>query len=139
MISSKFGELEITSDNQVFFPQGLIGMPEYKNFCISDIQDKRFALFKAMHCLDKEGYTFLILPITEKNNFLTEKDKKEVTDFLAIKLENLKLFVIASTKMIDGSKRIAVNLRAPIFVDDSKNQGYQYVMQNNAYNIQFPL
>lgn len=138
-ISSKFGELTINTSNTITISQGLIGIPKYKKFCLANIPNPRFSLFKALQSLDDYGLTFLVLPITEETNYLSSLELEEIHSFLKIEPQHFNYLLIASSKVVDGIKKIVVNKRAPIFIDVNTQTATQYVLQNTNHEIQFVL
>lgn len=134
-IETKFGEIKINLNNKIFFSSGLIGLPMCKNFCLASNPISSFSRFNILQSLDNKSLSFLVLPLFLDNDIIEKIDLENSARNLGFALEDLAIILVASTKIIQGQKKITVNTRAPIFIDIVKKTAVQYVMQNTQYSI----
>lgn len=119
--NKQFGEIEYNPDSIIHFEEGILGFEEYKNY----------------------------LPITEKDGFflwLTSVDEPElIFPLFSIKLlqeefndvEELEPFGIV--KLDKEPQNVSINLKAPIFINQGAKTGYQKIIENDDYPIDYPL
>ena len=136
-INNKFGLIEIDLNEQLNFPQGLMGMPKAKKFCLANCPIKKFESFKILQSLDDQNLVFLVLPFCSSDeNFIREEDIANACLECNIERNEALILLIASAKTIDSEKVITVNLRAPLLVDTKKHKAFQTVFLNEDYSIQ---
>ena len=135
-IINQFGEIEINLENQIIFPHGMIGMPDCKHSCLANINVEKFKYFKLLQGVVDTKLSFLTLPILIHNKFIDSSDLEKACSVLGIKVEDVAILLIASTKITDQGKKIIVNARAPIFIDSTAKTAIQYVIPETKYNIQ---
>ncbi len=139
IITNQFGEVEINLEKQIHFPHGLIGMPEYKQFCLADVNNESLKYFKLLQGINDTKLAFLTLPVDLNNKLIDRPDLEEACKFLGIDVANIVILLIASAKLINDKKKIIVNVRAPVFIDSLNKIAVQYVISDNKYNIQHIL
>lgn len=132
-IISRFGEVYINLGNKIFFPSGLIGFSLNQNFCLTYKSD--IPKFNILQSIDNDSLSFLTLPLFLDNHIIAQDDLENTGEKLGIPLKNLAIILIASSKMIDQTKKITLNARAPIFIDTDKKTAFQYVLQNTQYSF----
>lgn len=141
IIESKFGEIVIDQSKLTFFPYGLVGLPQFKNFALTECPNEKFKEFLVLQSLDQDGLCFLVMPLNLKNSkYHDQKDIDEAIEAVGVELEDAAAVMIVSTKASEGNKRsLVVNTRAPIFIDTVNKTAMQYVLQNTQYSIQHSL
>ena len=134
-IQNKFGSVEINLKFKVFFPKGLIGFSDSKNFCFSRSTKNNYKHFKLLQSLDNEQLCFLTLPILLKNKFIKDEDLNNAIKNLELSKSNIAIVLLCSTKEIDGNLKLVVNSRAPVFIDIVTQSAFQYVLHNSNYSL----
>jgi flagellar assembly factor FliW len=139
-VNNKFGTVEINLSKQLNFPQGLMGMPKAKRFCLANCPIEKFQAFKLLQSVDDENLVFMVVPHSFFETTLIEE-----VDILAscadyeIKQSDLLILFLASAKMTDAGKVITLNVRAPLFIDTKNLEAHQVVFLNENYSIQHIL
>ena len=139
LVSNRFGKFEINSKKKIYFPNGLIGMPRDKKFCIVDIPDYQHKPFKLLQSYDNEDLAFVIMPVMGlyESKFDFEHDEEVINYFseFAINQDNLLIVLIAN--FVNEQNKIVtfVNSTAPLLIDADLQIGYQVVLQNKKYKI----
>ena len=122
--TSRFGELEIDQDKIVHFPEGLIGLPEAKQFILIDHKDTPL---KWLQAIDDPDIAFIVISPDEiSESYHVDIDKK-VERYL--QLENNDDLAVLVTMRVDGDDVIA-NFQGPLLVNASSRQGVQVVLEN---------
>lgn len=132
---NRFGTVTASLQHKIYFPKGLIGMPESKTFCLASVPDEGFKSFKLLQSIENEQLCFLTLPIAFNNKFIKAEDLQKVVDDLRLETKNTAVILICSTKEVNDKLKIVVNARAPIFIDIPNKAACQYVLYNSDYRL----
>ncbi|NDF12876.1 MAG: flagellar assembly protein FliW [Proteobacteria bacterium] len=138
-IESRYGPVQVNLKQAMFFPKGLIGMPEMANFALANLPDKRMENFKLLQSLDDHRLSFVVLPLIPDGPLYDQKDIDECCQALEIKRENLVLMAIVTVQRTADKTRVTANIRAPLVVDSEEKVAIQYVFPNNKYQITHAL
>ncbi len=133
---TRFGEVNFDESKVIEFPNGILGMPNQRNFFVSAFPDNKFESFQVLQSLDDTDVSFALLPHAVVPSLIDASDLDEVREFLEIKPEDmLTLLVVSIQRGMEGAK-LSVNLRAPLFIDATNKVGYQIVLANSKYPVQ---
>jgi len=135
VIESRFGEISVNTKNSIYFPQGLLGLPDNLHFCLTDIPNKNMGQFKLLQCLNDVTLSFVVLPIDIDNSLIDREDIDECCNLAKIETENLLVLLVVSVQRTPGDIKVTANIRAPIIVDIHDKAALQYVFPNNKYEI----
>jgi len=135
VVTSQFGELEVSEEQIIHFPQGIIGFEDCKKFVI--INDKESEPFRWLIALDKKEFGFPVLdPFLIKEDYL-----KEFPPSLVRKLKSedtvMEVFCVVTLKGEGG--KVTVNLKGPIVIDYDKQEGRQVILTSEELPVSFPL
>lgn len=142
-VDSRFGKIKVDLNKTIFFPEGLLGMPDKTHFCLADFPDPNYAQFKILQSVDAADLAFITLPLDEDASlpsfrFIEMKDLDACMNALEIDRANFAVLLITSVHhaLKDGGEmKISVNVRAPLILDTSKSEGIQYIFQSNKYEV----
>ena len=139
-INSRFGEVTVSLKNAIGFPHGLLGLPQFKSYCLTNMPNPKLGHFKLLQSLEDEGLSFAVLPIEPKNALIDEADIEECCKLTGVERKDLGLLlVVAVHRQVSGPSKITVNVRAPIVVDTDRKLAMQYVFTHNKYQIAYEL
>ncbi len=134
-IESRFGEVKVDKNKAIFFPQGLLGMPDNLDFCLTDIPKKDMGNFRLLQCLNDPSLSFVVLPLDMDNAFIERSDLEECCNVADIEAKNLLVMLIVSVQKTPDSTKVTANMRAPIIVDISDMAAFQHVFPHSKYEI----
>ncbi|MCB0730272.1 MAG: flagellar assembly protein FliW [Ignavibacteriae bacterium] len=119
--NKQFGEIEFEQNSVIKFDEGLLGFEELKQFLL---------------ITEKDGFFF----------WLTSIDQPEIIfPLFSIKLLNEELKPLESVepfgivKLDKEPQNITINLKAPVFIDQDNKIGYQKIVENEEYPVDYPL
>ncbi len=141
-IKSRFGEISIDLSKAIYFPKGIFGFPENLHFALANFPSEREELqyFKILQCINDHSISIPVLPAAYENRFIDAADMEECIKTVEVKKENLAmLFIVSSSKQMDGFFRLFVNTKAPVVVDTSLQMAVQYVFSDNKYSVRQTL
>ena len=122
--TSRFGELEVEEDKIVDFPDGLIGLPDTKQFILIDHKDTPL---KWLQAVDDPDIAFIVVPPDEISESYNVDIDNKVQNYL--QLDNDDDLAVLVTMRVDGDDVIA-NLQGPLLINASSRKGVQVVLEN---------
>jgi flagellar assembly factor FliW len=130
--SSRFGSLEIASDDVIDFPSGLIGLGG-RRFALVTVDDD--SSFSWLHSLDDPT---LALPVTNPWHFFADYTvdlSDEASEPITADAADVAVFVTvrAGAQLSD----FYANLRAPILI--AEGQGHQVINESTDAPVRAPL
>ena len=134
--TTRFGEIEVSSENIINFPQGLIGFKNYKSFIIDPALWS--GVFGWMQSVDDPAIAFIITDPTlfYKNYEVTLKDDDQLVIEYGEKA-NLQVYVIVVVNREE--KCITANYYAPIVINLATKKGKQLILEGSSYKIRYDL
>ncbi len=136
--TSRFGKIEIASDDILTFNEGLLGFSDLRKFVIlDDPNDEIFAWLQS--CEDAN----IAFPILEPELFMDAykavltKTDLEMLDFTQPGSAGLRYFSIVTIP--EDPTLMTANLKAPVIVNIEKRTARQCVLQDNSLAIKEPI
>ena len=134
--TGRFGQLKIEGSEIIKIPQGILGFPEFRDFCLIDSGDETLILW-----LQSTEVPEIVFPVLEPRVFmpnyavhLSAADQRE------LQLQNLsKAAVFCVLTIPDDVTQMTANLKAPIVINLEKQIAKQVVLQENEYSIKHPM
>lgn len=128
--ATRFGEISAGKDDVIFFPQGIIGFPDLKNFVLID--HERDSPFKWLQSLDDGSVAFVIVnPLLFKPDYLVEVTETDVSG-LDIKNEDDAVISVIVT-VPEDPEQMSANLKAPLVFNPDNRHGKQIILAKSDY------
>lgn len=128
--TTRFGEIEVKSEDLIELPAGLIGFPELKRYVLLD-HDKD-SPFKWLQSLDDGAIAFVLInPLLFKPDYVVEVTEAEVLD-LDLKAEEDAVISVIIT-IPTNPQNMTANLKAPLVFNLQNRRGKQLVLSHSAY------
>lgn len=134
-LETRFGKVTIYRKNPIIFPNGLLGMPEKNQFCLTSFPSDKMARFKLLQSLDEDSLSFITLPVDVQNAIVERADMEQAAKELDIPLDQLAALFVVSVHRTAAGVQLSVNARAPIFMHAARRTATQYVFHNPKYDI----
>ena len=139
-IETRFGEVEIATENPIIFPQGLLGIAGNFEYALTDFPSEKLARFKLLQSLNDMSVSFITLPLPLDNKLIEREDlEKAARDVGVEDMEQLTILLVVSVHRSPTETKLSVNTRAPLLVYVPTRAAVQYVFQNSKYNVQETL
>ncbi len=134
--TGRFGQLTVGDDERIRIPQGILGFPEYQNFCLVDPGDETLILW--LQSLDNPEVVF---PLLEPKIFKPEYSARlSAAELRELKLENINQSAVFSILTIPADvAQMTANLKAPLVINLKEQVAKQVVLQENEYGIKQPM
>ncbi|MGE0633854.1 MAG: flagellar assembly protein FliW [Pseudobdellovibrionaceae bacterium] len=134
--TTRFGRVNVTAEDIISFPEGILGFNQLKNFVLlDDPTDEIFAWLQACDAPD------IAFPVLEPELFSAAANPSlSKADMEALKLkgpERARSFCIITIP--DDPTQMTANMKAPVFINITERVGRQCVLQDNALAIREPI
>ena len=130
--SRVYGTFSVTGNQVYHFPRGLVGLHEYKDYALIQVEDGPFHL---LHALSDE-LSFILLPahlVVQEYGFHIDNPTIELLDIR--RPEDVNVFLIVNA--IDDE--MFVNLKAPVLTAPGSQRGCQFIIDDPSYPIRHPV
>jgi len=123
VIRTKLGEREIARDSIIYFPHGLIGMDDKREFALIPVRDN--SPFLLLQCVTDPGLGLLVadpFPFMPEYNIKLEQAEKKL-----LRVENLRQIAVLVTVSIPKNRPedTTFNLSGPIILNTKARLGVQ--------------
>jgi flagellar assembly factor FliW len=134
--TGRFGQLSVGNDETIFIPQGILGFPEYRKFCLVDSGDETLILW--LQSIDNPEIAF---PVLEPKIFKTDYAVRlSAAELRELKLENVNQSAVFSILTIpEDVTQMTANLKAPLVINLKEQIAKQVVLQENEYGIRHEM
>lgn len=135
---TRLGEREVRPDGIIYFPRGLIGLEDKREFALLNVKEDE-SPFLLLQCVTDPGLGLLV---ADPYSFLDEYDVKlEKLDRKTLKIDSIKQLAILVTVTIPPSKpqETTLNLQGPIVINTEARVGLQIPQTDGQYDTHFSL
>ncbi|MBO5283728.1 MAG: flagellar assembly protein FliW [Lachnospiraceae bacterium] len=140
IISTKvFGEVEITEDKIITFPDGIIGFPELKRFTLLHDEERGISAgIRWLQSLEEPGFAMPVMdPLIVKPDYNPEVNDELLSSIGELTAENL--LVLVTVKVPADLTRMSVNLQGPIVINVDERKACQIILDADTYPVRFPI
>ncbi|RMD97991.1 MAG: flagellar assembly protein FliW [Deltaproteobacteria bacterium] len=129
--STRIGEFEVNEEQIFFLPDGLIGFPQNRNYCMIELEEQ--PQIELLQSLDDPRLGFcLVQPAHFFPDYRLSLPPKE-RDLLSItREEQIETWVIVTFHR--DPFRVTANLQAPLLLNRKKRIGRQIVLRELPYH-----
>lgn len=134
--TGRFGQLSVSKEETIHIPQGILGFPEYREFCLVDPGDETFILW--LQSLENSEIAFALLePKIFKPDYTVRLSMAELRE---LKLENVNQSAVFGILTIpEDITLMSANLKAPLVINLKEKIAKQVVLQENEYSIKHEM
>ena len=132
----RFGELEISDEEVITFPEGILGFQTVQRYCLVDQGDDTLILW--LQAIDDPSIAFPVLePKIFKDDYVVKLSAQELKQ---LRLESVNQSIVFSILTIPRDvTQMTANVKAPIVINLRDHFGKQVVLQENEYTIKHPM
>ncbi len=132
--TTRFGVVDIADDKVITFPQGLLGFPDHRRYCLLEPGDE--ACFFWLQSLDEPALAFVV---TDPARFFKDYEvpiRAEQAESLNIdKIEDAQVFVIVNKV----GEMLTANLQGPLLINTLNLSGQQLVLADKRWSTRHTL
>ncbi len=134
--TGRFGQIEISTDEIITIPSGILGFPEEQDYCLVDSGDDTLILW--LQSLTNPHLAFPVLePRIYKNDYVVRLSASELRE---LRLDSIKEASVFTILTIPGNlTEMTANLKAPVVINTRSRIAKQVVLQENDQPIKHPM
>ncbi|HHV17935.1 MAG TPA: flagellar assembly protein FliW [Thermoanaerobacterales bacterium] len=135
-IETRFGDREVDEEKVITFTNGILGLEQYKRYILLDHPGT-----DAIKWLQSVEEPEIALPVTNPSYFYPNYTPKISTEnLLQLDIKSPEEAVVLCVITIPGdTKKITINLKAPIIINTAKRLADQLIAENPEYHIRQPM
>lgn len=134
--TSRFGCVEITEQDVIDFPEGLLGFNDFRRFVLLD--DPNDEIFAWLQSCEEPTLAFPVLePELFVGNYSFNLSKHDLESLQLKSNEGTRSFAIITIP--EDPTQMTANLKAPLIINVKARLGRQSVMQENSLAIKEPI
>ena len=134
--TGRFGQIEISSDEIIQIPSGVLGFPEDHNFCLVDAGDDTLILW--LQSLSNPHLAFPLLePKIFKPEYVVRLSAAELRELKLNSIKDASVFTILTIPQ--ALAEMTANLKAPLVINTREKIAKQVVLQENDQPIKYPM
>lgn len=135
--TSRFGIVTVEAEKIITFPDGLLGLPEHKDYCILDHQPG--SPFYWLQSVTVPYLAFIVInPLMGEPEYLDNLPQADRQLLDGIENEE-KLILVLVTIKVDSPMPVTMNLVGPIVIEQASRKGRQVVLSTTRYSCRHPL
>ncbi|SHM96710.1 flagellar assembly protein FliW [Gracilibacillus kekensis] len=126
-----FGEMNIEQEQMIYFPHGLPGFQDEKEFVVLNFEEN--GLFNVLQSTRAMDPAFIVIdPFLFVKNFEIDINQATIDQLEINKKEEVIVLSIVTVK--EPLKLSTANLNAPLVINQSKKIGKQYIISGSIYS-----
>jgi flagellar assembly factor FliW len=134
--TGRFGQIEISSDEIIQIPSGVLGFPEDQNFCLVDAGDDTLILW--LQSLSNPHLAFPLLePKIFKPEYIVRLSAAELRELKLNSIKDASVFTILTIP--SALSEMTANMKAPLVINTKQKIAKQVVLQENDQPIKLPM
>ena len=134
--TTRFGQIEVKSEDIIIFPDGLLGFPDCTQFTIID--EEQSYPFRMLQSLEQPLLALVIVdPLVARSNYHFNVTRDDLKSIKTDKTDGLLVYAIVT--IAPKVEEITVNLQGPLVINPETKLGHQYVLVNAGYSTREKL
>jgi len=134
--TGSFGQITVGDGEIITIPQGILGFPDYRKYCLIDSGDDTLVLW--LQSMEDPAVAFPVLePKIFKPDYTVKLSAAELRE---LKLGNINQSTVLSILTIPADiTQMSANIKAPIVINLKEQIARQVVLQENEYGVKHPM
>ncbi len=136
--TKNFGEIGVSEDRIIHFPNGIIGFPELTDFMLIHDDEEEKSAIRWMQSLQEPAFAMPVMdPLLVKEDY-----NPEIADELLEVLGELDpedLLVLVTVTVPQDLKKMSVNPKGPMIINVSNRKACQIIIDGEEYKVKFPI
>lgn len=130
--TTRFGELDISTDEIITMPEGIIGFNHVKRYVMLDFHTEIDTALKWFQALDCPDLAFILIdPYTFKPDYRVNTTDEELALLKAKSPDLIK--VMATVSITKDPHKMTANLLGPILINPENRLAMQVVLSDSEY------
>jgi flagellar assembly factor FliW len=130
------GDIEVDDGSVITFPEGMLGLPQYKHYVI--VRNRETEPFLRLQCVDEPKISFLTIdPAFAEGGYKDYVMAQDPGHVLLDKEEEIVLLVVCTIS--PDRTDVTCNLQAPVVINHKSMKGKQIILLESNYSIRHSL
>jgi len=135
--TSRFGTVHVEADKILHFPEGLLGLPDYKDYCLLPHQPG--SPFFWLQSVTVPYLSFIVIdPLLGEPDYFTNLPDVDRQLFDGIDRGDVIVLALVTIKP-EKDPPLTMNLVGPVLVDQRSRTARQVVLTSTRYSCRHPL
>ncbi|MBF0543494.1 MAG: flagellar assembly protein FliW [Candidatus Riflebacteria bacterium] len=131
-ITARFGEIEVSKEEIIVFPEGLFGFKSYHQYVILNTQDR--SPFRWLQSFDDGDLAFVIIePLNFMFSYDLEVSDEEASFLGLVKPEDAAIYTIITIP--ENTMNMTANLQGPLVINAKTRIGRQIISNNSHHSV----
>ena len=133
-----FGEVEISEDKILTFPNGIIGFPDMTRFTLMHDSEKDDSSIHWLQSVDEPSFAMPVIdPLYVKEDYNPLIEDDVLTELQPLNEDNT--LVLVTLTVPRDLKKMTVNLKGPIIVNTENRKASQIIVEDDDCSVKFPI
>lgn len=133
-----FGEITVDDDKLIYFPKGIIGFPDLKDFALIHDEEKGAGSIHWLQSIQEPAFAMPVMdPLRVCPDYNPEAED-ELLNNLG-KLDPEELLVLVTVTIPSDLTKMSVNLKGPIVINAAERKAIQVIVEGDTYQVKFPI
>lgn len=133
-----FGEVEISEDKILAFPNGIIGFPDMTRFTLMHDSEKDDSSIHWLQSVDEPSFAMPVIdPLYVKEDYNPLIEDDVLTELQPLNEDNT--LVLVTLTVPRDLKKMTVNLKGPIIVNTESRKASQIIVEDDDCSVKFPI
>jgi flagellar assembly factor FliW len=135
VVTKPYGVLEVDERQKIYFPNGLFGFENFKNYVLLDAKQQPFYWLQST---DVAEIAFVLInPHIFRSDYQLEVDKEELLEIGIESPEDILCFTIVTIP--ENPSKMTANLQGPIIINKRTREARQSISKNTKWKIRHPI
>lgn len=133
-----FGEIVVDDDKMIYFPKGIIGFPDLKDFALIHDEEKGMDSIHWLQSVQEPAFAMPVMdPLRVCPDYNPEADDELLNNLGEFKPE--EMLVLVTVTIPKNLKQMSVNLKGPIVINAAERKAIQVIVEGDMYPVKFPI
>ena len=133
-----FGEITVDDDKLIYFPKGIIGFPDLKDFALIHDEEKGSDSIHWLQSIQEPAFAMPVMdPLLVCPDYNPEADDELLNNLGEIKPDDL--LVLVTVTVPSDLTQMSVNLKGPIVINAGERKAIQVIAEGDTYHVKFPI
>ena len=133
-----FGEITVDDDKLIYFPKGIIGFPDLKDFALIHDEETGSDSIHWLQSIQEPAFAMPVMdPLLVCPDYNPEADDELLNNLGEIKPDDL--LVLVTVTVPSDLTQMSVNLKGPIVINAGERKAIQVIAEGDTYQVKFPI
>ena len=135
VMTKPYGVIEVDDRQKIYFPNGLFGFENFKNYVLLDAKQQPFYWLQST---DVAEIAFVLInPQIFRADYTLEVDDEELREIGIKSSEDILCFAIVTIP--ENPSKMTANLQGPIIINKKTREARQSISKNPKWKIRHPI